>query len=276
MRKLSAIAGSLGIVVAAATTASAATLGLVPDNGCIYYATVKICDADIQPTGTGIFDPFLRTNPGGNQSPSSGWNTDANINSAVNDADDAWTSALAKSGLTTTTDGYVVFTVDINQQGTPNDNDSLLSLAHFQLFSCTTATYTGLTAADGCISFFNLFGGSLTDTATERPVITTTQWVDFDYRFHTGSGSGDISIFIPVGMFAGATNPYIALLDGWGQPGAYADNDGFQEWRALSGLRECPVGENCDVITAEPAAILLFGLAAFGSAYRMRRRQMTS
>src|SRR5687768_6333923 len=113
MRKLSVIAGVVGTVVTLATSASAATLGLVPDNNCIAYNGVLICDADIQPTGTGIFNPFLRTNPGGNLSPSSGWNTDAHKNGAdpwtqPNDADDSWTSALATSSLATTTNGYYV------------------------------------------------------------------------------------------------------------------------------------------------------------------------
>ena len=274
MRKLVVIVGIVGIVGSFAQTGSAATIGLVQDGQCINYGGAKICDADLAPTGTGIFDPFLRTNPGGNQSPSSGWNTDANIVSSLNDADDSWTSALAKSNLATTTDGYVVFSVDINQQGDPGSDSSLLSLAHFQLFSCTTATYTSLTAAQGCTSFFNLFGGTLTNTETERPSIATNTWVDFDFRVHTGgSGKGDISIFIPVAVFAG-TGPYIALLDGWGQPGAYADNDGFQEWRAFSA--GCPVGENCDdddVTVPEPASMLLLGMAAVAGASRMRRRQ---
>jgi hypothetical protein len=109
-------------------------------------------------------------------------------------------------------------------------------------------------------------------------VITTNQWVDFNYRNHTGSGSGDISIFIPNSVFGGAINPYIALLDGWGGTGTgmYQDNDGFQEWRALTGLTECPVGEDCDVTVPEPASLLLFGLAAFGGAYRLRKRQSTA
>ena len=272
MRKLAVTVGAIAIVGTFAESGSAASIGLVPDGGCLVFNGARICDADLKPTGTGIFDPFLRTNPGGNLSPSSGFNTDANIDSALNDADDSWTSALAKSGLQVTPDGYVVFSVDINQIGEPDSDESKLSLAHFQLFSCTTATYTALTAAQGCSSFYNLFGGTLTRDAGERPDIATSTWVDIDYRIHSsGSGKGDINVFVPVSVFTG-TSSYIALLDGWGQPGTYVDNDGFQEWRALSGISECPVGEECDDITVpEPALMLLFGMAALGSARRLRR-----
>jgi len=274
MRKFLAVLGFLGMLGGATGTASAATIGLVPDGGCVSYLGVYFCDADIRSTGTGIFDPFLRTNPG-NKDPSSGWNTDAASQdwAQLNDADDAWTSALLSNTLAVTGrngDPYIVFTVDINQQGTPDDATSLLSLSHFELYSCPTATNTSLST---CTSFFNLFGGAVTyDSVTGRPIISDTTWVDFDYRNHTGSGDGDIKIYIPLGVFAGYSG-YISLLDGWGTPGAYQDNDGFQEWAALTGGSECPVGSTaCDVTVPEPASLMLFGLAAFAGACRVRRR----
>jgi len=289
MRKFAVIMGLVGVMAGAAETASAATIGLVQDDKCIEHNGTFICDADVVPlgtTGTGLFNPFLRTNPGGNQNPSSGWNTDAHKNAWTqpNDADDSWTSALAASSLGTVTIGgvqYAEFTVDINQQGTANNNGDLLSLLQFQLFNCTTATNTATTAAQGCTSFFNLFGGTITYDANGRPIVSgSTQWVDFDYRLHTGSGSGDISIFIPYSLFAGVQ--FVSLLDGWGTSGSlgnYGDNDGFQEWRALQGAATCPdgttpgSGQDCDVTVPEPASLLLFGLAAFGSAYGVRRRR---
>ena len=260
-----AIAAVPGIVSAAEVT--------VLNDSCVTFNTASLCDADIRPTGTGIFNPFLKTNPGGGLDPSSGWNTDANKQTWTqpNDGDDPWTSALLASSLGST-GGFVIFTVDIDQQGQPGDPSSLLSLSHFELYSCPTATYTSLS---GCTSFFNLFGGTVTYDASDRPVITTANWANFDYRLHTGSGSGDIDILIPVGVFP--TTGFVALLDGWGTPGTYADNDGPQEWRVTLGTQTCPdgttPGENgeCDVIVPEPATLLLFGLAALGRARRLRR-----
>lgn len=274
MRRLLATTAVIGMMGALPSTATAATIGLVPDNGCISYLGVYFCDADIRSTGTGTFDPFLRTNPG-NQDPSSGWNTDAKKQDWLqnNDADDAWTSALLSSDLAVTGlngDPYVLFTVDINQQGKPEDASSLLSLSHFQLFSCPTATNASTTE---CISFFNLFGGTVTYDTDGRPIISDSTWVDFNYRNHTGSGDGDIKIYIPLSVFSGHSGA-ISLLDGWGTPGGYQDNDGFQEWAALTGGSECPVGSpECSVSAPEPASLALFGLAAFASARGVRRRR---
>jgi hypothetical protein len=288
MHKLQRLLGILAITFGVCGTASAASIGIVPDNGCLEYGGVYFCDADIQPTGTGVFNPFLRTNPGGGLNPSSGWNTGANKPWAQpNDADDSWTSALSASTLGTSANpvtgngSYAVFTVDINQEGQPGADDSKLSLLQFQLFNCTSATYTSL-ASPGCTSFLNVFGGQITYDANDRPIITgSTDWVDFDYKqTSSGSGAGDINVFVPFNLFAGTTN--IALLDGWGTSGtvgSFVDNDGFQEWKAQLGTQTCPDGStpgpggNCDIIvTPEPASLLLFGLAGVGSAYRMRRR----
>src|SRR6185436_20376713 len=74
-----------------AATAHAELIGTVAANSCIvYYAStgqqVFFCSTDLAPTGTGIFQPFLRVNrdgTGGNPSDdtkstySSGFNTDA-------------------------------------------------------------------------------------------------------------------------------------------------------------------------------------------------------
>jgi len=283
MRKFNILLGALLLVAASSATASAASIGLVGDNSCLpAYNGVIFCDADFNPsTGTGTFQPFLRTNPGGNLDPSSGWNTAAGKNdwTQPNDADDSWTSALALSTLSIVTISgtqYYLFDIDINQQGQVGDDSSLLSLSHLQFYTCTTDSYTDLTAASGCAPKFNVFGGTITYTADAkpRPIVSDTTWVDFNYRLHSGSGSGDIRVFVPVTALAGSQ--YIALLDGWGTPGAYTDNDGFQEWRAVL----CPAGQTCDgggggggINAPEPTSLLLFGTALSAFAVRLRSRR---
>lgn len=261
--------------------ASAGSIGIVPDNGCLPSSTGTIfCDADNQPTGTGVFDPFMRVfrdqaNKDGTPATySSGWNTDANKGlPESNDAPATWNHSLLLADLGTVNLGgqdYYLFTVDINQEGAPGEPDSLIDLVNFELFNCSTNNYkviegTGAT----CSLFFDAFAAD--------------EWVTFDYHNQQtdnhGSGSGDINVYVPVSNVAWA-GPYIALRDGWGTPpGTNADNDGYQEWQAMIGSTDTT--DNTDItdnpdnvtVTPEPTTLVLFGSGLAIGASRLRRRK---
>jgi len=282
MRKLLVVAGLVGTMTFGFMgQAQAGTIGVVQDDGCLTSsAGALFCDADIRPTGTGVFDPFMRIFRDGSSADatpktySSGWNTDANSGlPADNDAPAVWNHALLLSDLGTVNKNgtdYYLFTVDINQEGKPTDDPytgkSLLDLVNFELFNCNTNNYTSLSPS--CTPFFDAFAAD--------------EWVTFDYRIHNGSGSGDIDVFVPVASFTG---PYIALRDGWGTPpGSNADNDGFQEWSARLG--EATGTTNTTTTTTstvdnvavrvgapEPATLTLLGSALAIGAARLRRRR---
>src|SRR5690348_5848488 len=85
--------------------ASAASVGLVPDEGCLTYLGTIFCDDSLRSTGTGTFDPFLRNNTGGGPNSTTSWNTDSNTFTQFNQADASQTKALKLSDIGTSDGG---------------------------------------------------------------------------------------------------------------------------------------------------------------------------
>jgi len=213
--------------------------------------------ADPQPTGTGIFNPFVRIQQTGTER---GYNTDARPVEFQTKDDNHWTHSLLLSSLDKVTMGttdYYKFTLDVNEQG--NTTGRLLSLNDVRVYLGDSGSLTGFN--DG-------FGNHSRKVYDLDAAGDTT--IELDYKLNSGSGSGDMFALIPVSYFQGFPNKfqYVYLYSAFGNPNQ--SDAGFEEWSALTGKTPPPPTTNS---VPAPPSVLLAGLAmGMGFLGRLRRR----
>jgi len=200
------------------------------------------------PTGTGVYDPFLTVQ-------NSPW--EQGYNSSVGNFDTKrepqWNHEIQFSDLQTTTINgiaYFGFSVDVNEPGNSKSGISLDGLSVWTSSSLQSSTSTD---ANG---FFNGSLGTLRYSLGNNQVLYDDQ--------NTGSGGGDINIYIPVSAFAGTqASDYVYLYQRWGNTDA--SQGGFEETALIRGLAPVP----------EMSALFpIFGLlVAVGSTSILRRRR---
>jgi hypothetical protein len=240
--------------LAQAVTVNLTTAGSTggPINGALFH------QIDPSSTGTGVIDSFVQI--GGNDPVVNGYNTTVNgtlYNGSADNFNHSITVGLIPV-VTISGTPYRQFLLDINE----NNNRSLdqfLSLDDIQIFLGGTAnssvdTFTaGELDHDGALIYHMDLGGDST--------------VGLNYALNTGSGSGDMFLYVPSSLFGTDPSAVVTLysqfggagIDPAGLPlGNYNNSDGFEEWAVLR-------AEGTTVGTPEGGATLtMLGLAVLG------------
>lgn len=205
---------------------------------------------DIQPTGTGVFDPFLTVQ-------NTPWEQGYNGSNGNFDTKRVpqWNHEIQLQDLRATTINgvdYFGFVVDVNE---PNGSKAGISLDGLKLW--VSPTLQGSTTTD----VHGFFNGSLGTLVFDLGNGNTLKYTDAQH----GSGSGDINIFIPVSDFAGfAPTDYVYMYQRWGN--ADDSQGGFEETALLQGFVPVP-----ELSTLFPIIGLL--VAVF-STHALRRRKL--
>jgi hypothetical protein len=266
-----ALSAAAGQATAHVCDAAAASSGL-PDTlnltagGTATFAGAIYDTTNTQSTGTGVISSFVRVSSA-NEDCVNGYNTNARPLQFDENSSPTFTRALSLTSVPIVTIGgvaYREFLLDINQTGT----DPLLSLNELQIFMGNTSTPSGFTVAgDGTLS---LAGQTLIynlDAGLNRTI-------ELDYNLNSGSGSGDLFVYIPSALFVGGTN--VTLYSGFGVNNN--NNDGFEEW-AVQTLTPppppCPDPNNpaCFFQSPEPGTLALVGLSLIGLGFARRYRK---
>jgi hypothetical protein len=284
---------ALGIAIAAATTcfgAQATTIDLTASgnfgtlNGATYRQVIT------QPAGSGVIDSFVRiqTNDGIEQ----GYNT------TVNGVYDNNSSDTFNHEITVGQVGFIDlnggdeggevmrFLLDINQaNSTRNDNKSRLNLDEVQIYLSRTANqFIEPTLGQGdTIPFAD-------STLLYQMDVGGNHVVTLDGLLHSGSGTGDMYLDIPLAMFMTAfgtggynttdeqNGAFIYLYSRFGTD-PNENTSGFEEWAAIRGTAiqpPCdPTVEDCGgppTDIPEPGSLALLGVGLVAAGYLRRRK----
>jgi hypothetical protein len=244
------IIASLGMAAALLSlNANAAVVDLGTNgSGTINGALFEV--GSIHPAGTGVFQPFLSIQ-------ANGWEQGYNSSSGNFDTkrEPQWNHEIRFSDLQVTNinnTAYFGFAVDVNE---PNGgNKTFISLDALKIW--TSATTQNSTSTNGS-GFFSGSLGTLRYDLGANSVIYNDK--------HSGSGTSDINIYVPVSLFAGASpNDFIYMYQRWGN--TTTTEGGFEETRLIAGITPVPEMN---------ALFPIVGLVtAVGATHVLRRRKM--
>jgi PEP-CTERM motif len=255
------------IVLTVGSFAMASTCDLTASTGtCVITGSTGgdaiFTNNDLQSTGTGVIDPFLRIQNGGTEQ---GFNEDYNNSNPTlyDEKTGIWTHSEPLSNLIPTDiDGtlYYQFLLDINQ----TKEDPFLTLTSLLLYDSSTPN----PACDTSNAPGSCLGTLVWDLGDNVAVL--------NYELNPGSGAGDLWVYIPSDLFTAGDN--LILFSSFGSDGcpdgvntdnghhgnySCLANDGFEEWTAVAGSSPS---------VPEPGSLALFGTGALGLAGYLRRK----
>jgi hypothetical protein len=177
----------------------------------------QFVQADPQPTGSGAIQSFVRIQgAAAHNEVQQGFNTDARPLQFDENKSPNFTRSLLLTSVPLVNRGgilYREFLLDINQKS----SQPRLSLDELRIYVGSAGNLTGYSDAThqlaGLDPVFDL------DASGDNAVL-------LDYRLNSGSGSGDMLLYVPDALFTGGTNVYVYSKFGV----EYASNAGFQEW----------------------------------------------
>src|SRR2546423_4387503 len=239
-----------------AAQARAAVIIMTPEirhdltnGGSVTINNADFVTTDQQPTGSGVIHSFVRIGAA-NQGVVEGYNTDGRPLQFDEKESATFTRSQRLDDLKIVTRNniqYYQFLLDINQEA----KAPLLTLNEVEIY---------LGNAPDLLSYSPNRSGGGTGFGPNSTFVYdldqgTDNAIDLNSNLNSGSGSGDMWVYIPKANFdaakAGNNNNFVYLYSKFGIPNA--NNDGHEQWSAIE-------GPNNNV--PEPSTVLAFLLCA--------------
>ena len=232
-----------------------------------------------QPTGTGVFKPFLTLDSNGqtstgNTAIESAYNTDGST-LYLDQQRNHWNTTV-KVGDLQIVNGNYAFILDANE---PGSTKSLISIDNVRIYTSKTDN-TAIVGNDlnNLDSLGQLRWAMNDPLAGSSSGFNVANWVRLNAdqnnvdgsNANGGSGVGDMIVYIPVAAFGDAgPDDYLWFynLNGvhYTADGDLAAQAGFEEWKALTGPNQVPDGGN---------TLVLFGTAISALGFVAGRRKL--
>ena len=227
--------------------------GSTATSGTIGGATFAL--TALQPTGTGVIDPFLRVQASSHPI-EQGYNTDnpgSGSSATMDDLAGIYTHSIQLGNVGTVLINGVAnyqFLLDANQTG----SQPSITLDKFQLFLSSAPKAPNLTLAGLGTPVFNIDGGGVGSDRQVNLVVQNTGGND-PFGNH-GSGSGDLYVYVPVSEVGGSATDFLTLYAEFGGGNApnYENNDGFEEWAVV----------NTQQVADASGTLMLLGIGLMG------------
>jgi hypothetical protein len=253
--RLQATLMALGIAALLPVTASATVYDMTAANTTVTINGAIFTNTGLQSTGTGVIDPFLRLQKNGVEA---GLNSNEGQNDLFADTKAGiWTNDITLGDLGVTTINsieYFVFLLDINQTSANN----LINLDILKLYTRATSITDGnqdsLADLNTATLEYDL------DAGGDNTVV-------LDYNLNSGSGSGDLFVYVPTSLFGVPDSSFLYMHSGFGSD-PNVSNDGFEEWATVGGSRPPHVPDN-------GTTAILIGTSLIALAALSRRRLST-
>jgi len=227
-----------------------------------------------QPTGTGVFNPFLSLRNEGGGSEEFAFNTNGTVALYNDEHRPAW-NKLIQVGSLANVNGNYAFVLDANE---PGASKSLISIDNLRVYVSSSDN----TAAVGNFNYNSSNPSSSNNKLDLLGTLVfgmnTANWINLNANQESigsnangGSGQSDMVLLIPISLFTAAganANSYVFLFDANGHNGSVESDatDGYEEWNAVTGSTP-PIPDG-------GSTLILLGMAMGGMGFIARRSKL--